>query len=253
MGTVGYMSPEQVGGLAIDHRSDIFAFGAVLYELLSGQRAFKRDAAADTMAAILKEQPPDLSSGERRVSPALERVVQRCLEKDKALRFHSAQDIAFALADTASAPFAEFGPVAAARDSARRALLRSPRLWASLVVALAAAGGAALWLRPGNSSIASLAVLPFANTESDQSLDYLNDGLTDALVTSLSRLPNLRVMSRDSVAGFKKRDVSARDAGRELTRCRRCSRADSRYAVRISPSPSNSWTFRRHAPLGKSV
>ena len=97
LGTVGYMSPEQVRGLAVDHRSDIFSFGAILYELLSGRRAFSGDTPADTMTAILKEAPPELSESGRVIPPALERVVRRCLEKNPAVRFQSASDLAFAL------------------------------------------------------------------------------------------------------------------------------------------------------------
>src|SRR5215813_11655039 len=97
MGTVGYMSPEQVRGLPVDHRSDIFSFGAILYEMLSGRRAFHGQSAADTMSAILKEDPPDLSQTNHNVSPALERLVNHCLEKNPESRFHSASDLAFAL------------------------------------------------------------------------------------------------------------------------------------------------------------
>ena len=97
MGTAGYMSPEQARGVALDPRSDIFSFGAILYEMLSGKRAFHGDTAADTMSAILKEDPPDLNETNRNVSPALERVVQHCLEKNPEQRFHSARDVAFDL------------------------------------------------------------------------------------------------------------------------------------------------------------
>jgi len=97
LGTAGYMSPEQVRGLALDTRSDIFSLGAILYEMLSGKRAFHGDTAADTLSSILKEDPPDLSETNRNVSPALERIVQHCLEKRPEARFHSASDIAFDL------------------------------------------------------------------------------------------------------------------------------------------------------------
>ncbi len=97
LGTAGYMSPEQVRGMALDARSDIFSFGAILYEMLSGKRAFHGDTPADTMSSILKEEPPDLSETNRNVSPALERIVQHCLEKNPEARFHSASDIAFDL------------------------------------------------------------------------------------------------------------------------------------------------------------
>ena len=97
MGTVGYMSPEQVRGKPADHRSDIFAFGAILYEMLSGKRAFHGETAADTMSAILKEETPELSESARNVPPGLERVVRHCLEKNPAQRFQSAGDLAFGL------------------------------------------------------------------------------------------------------------------------------------------------------------
>jgi len=97
MGTAGYMSPEQVRADVIDHRTDIFSFGAVLYEMISGQRAFHRDTAAETMTAILKEEPPEWATDSKIVSPALERIVRRCLEKTPEQRFQSARDLAFAL------------------------------------------------------------------------------------------------------------------------------------------------------------
>ena len=97
MGTVGYMSPEQVRGKAADQRSDLFSFGAILYEMISGKRAFHGETAADTMSAILKEDPPELSETARNVPPGLERIVHHCLEKNPAQRFQSARDLAFDL------------------------------------------------------------------------------------------------------------------------------------------------------------
>ncbi len=97
MGTASYMAPEQVRGEPADPRTDIFAFGAVLYEMLSGKRAFRRDTPAETMTAVLKEDPPELTDPGRSVSPALDRIVRRCLEKDPEQRFQSAKDLSFAL------------------------------------------------------------------------------------------------------------------------------------------------------------
>ena len=97
MGTLGYMSPEQVKGKPADARSDIFSFGAILYEMLSGQRAFHGDSAAETMSAILREEPPDLSVTNQSISPGLERIVRHCIEKNPEQRFHSAHDLAFDL------------------------------------------------------------------------------------------------------------------------------------------------------------
>ena len=99
MGTVGYMSPEQVKGFQVDHRSDIFSFGAILYELLSGKKAFSRETNAETMAAILRDEPEELSASARNISPALDRIVKHCLEKDRDNRFQSARDIAFNLSE----------------------------------------------------------------------------------------------------------------------------------------------------------
>jgi eukaryotic-like serine/threonine-protein kinase len=97
LGTIGYMAPEQIRGQAVDHRADIFAFGAILYEMLSGTRAFKGDTTIDTVSAILKEDPPDLPVAERHIPPAMARIIDRCLEKSAALRFHSMHDLAIAL------------------------------------------------------------------------------------------------------------------------------------------------------------
>ena len=97
MGTAGYMSPEQVRGEPIDARSDLFAFGAVLYEMLTGERAFRRDTTAETMTAILRDDPPDVSAARTNLAPALDRIVRHCLEKRPTERFQTARDVAFAL------------------------------------------------------------------------------------------------------------------------------------------------------------
>src|SRR5229473_959524 len=97
MGTVGYMAPEQVRGEAADHRADIFASGAILYEMLTGTRAFQGATSVETLGAILKEDPPPIADTVRAIPPGLQRIVHRCLEKDRGQRFHSASDLAFAL------------------------------------------------------------------------------------------------------------------------------------------------------------
>ena len=119
MGTVGYMSPEQVRGDAVDHRSDIFSFGAVLYEMLTGRRAFSRDTAAETMTAILRDDPPELVETGRSIPPALDRLVRHCLEKRSEDRFQSARDLAFDLQSTDSGP----APIAKQPMGSRRLLL----------------------------------------------------------------------------------------------------------------------------------
>jgi Tol biopolymer transport system component len=142
LGTVGYMSPEQVRGETADHRSDIFSFGSILYEMLNGQRAFKRHTSAETMTAILNVDPPEFSARTGGIAPALERIVRHCLEKQPGQRFQSAQDIAF---DFESLSGTSATAVTAPAKSVRAAWLR-PAL-AALVV-LAAGLGLGAWLRP---------------------------------------------------------------------------------------------------------
>ena len=181
MGTAGYMSPEQVKGLPVDHRSDIFSFGAILYELLSGRKAFRRETNVETMAAILRDEPPELSESGRNVSPALERVVKHCLEKDRDHRFQSARDIAFNLSDPSSP--------AAARSAAK-------------VTA------------PASPSGFRIAVLPFKCGTADADVLALADGLSEEIVSGLSRFRYLSVVASAS-AGHRQddRDEGTPDAG----------------------------------------
>jgi sugar lactone lactonase YvrE len=146
LGTVGYMSPEQVRGRPADARSDIFSFGAILYEMLAGGRAFRGDSAAETMSAILKEDPPDVSSINAAVPPGLERIVHHCLEKNPEQRFQSAGDLAFDLESASgfSAPSRASVPAASGRRRVRRVVGGA----ALLAVALAAAFSAGRAWRP---------------------------------------------------------------------------------------------------------
>jgi len=139
MGTAGYMSPEQVRGIAVDHRSDIFAFGAIFYEMLTGKRAFSRDTTAETMTAILKEDPPELIETNRNISPALDRIVRHCLEKSPEQRFQSARDLAFDLESLSQHTGSSAGAVA--KPSAMQRARRFQLPIAVALVALAAASG----------------------------------------------------------------------------------------------------------------
>jgi len=127
LGTLGYMSPEQVRGASVDHRSDLFSFGAMLYEMLSGQRAFRGSTPADTISAILKEDPPELTASGRDISPALERIVRHCLEKNPEERFQSARDLAFGLQSisgtSSQSPALAIAPVRVVRFSLHRAVI----------------------------------------------------------------------------------------------------------------------------------
>ena len=138
MGTVGYMSPEQVKAQPVDQRSDIFSLGAVLYEMLTGRRAFQRDTAAETMTAVLREDPPEPSETGRRISPPLDRVVRHCLEKNPDQRFQSAADVAFALDGALEAPLSTgMGEPAPSPASGKRAATAAAVLASAMAVAAA--------------------------------------------------------------------------------------------------------------------
>jgi Tol biopolymer transport system component len=184
LGTVGYMSPEQVRGAAAEARSDIFSFGAVVYEMLTGRRAFQKETAAETMTAILREDPPEISSSARDVSPALERVVRRCLEKDPDERFRSAHDVAFALeavgGSTSSAAAATLRETAP-RAKQSRALVAGAAA-ASLVCGLALGR----LLRPAPAS-AVVSVQPLTYSGRDYEPAVSPDGSTVAFTSGRDR------------------------------------------------------------------
>ena len=239
MGTLGYMSPEQVRGLPVDHRSDLFSFGAILYELLSGRKAFKRETASDTMAAILKEEPPELSGSGRNIPASLDRIVRHCLEKDRDRRFQSARDIEFALEET-SAPVATSGPQSAARPPDRRKLLAA----AAALVALSAAG-VFLLRRPEKAAmrvegVKRVAVLPFENLGAPED-DYFADGIADAVRGKLTSLPNFQVIARGSSTPYKKTAKTPNQIARELdvgyllTATVRWQKAPGTSRVQVSP------------------
>jgi eukaryotic-like serine/threonine-protein kinase len=211
LGTVGYMSPEQVRGEKAGAPSDIFSLGCVLYEAVTGRRAFPGKSAGDTMAAILKDDPPAIADSGKQAPAELERVIDRCLAKNPAQRFHSAHDLAFALRSLLSTT-GEQKSVAHPQSVRRRAVLSV----AAIVVILMAAAGLFYWRSHTAQSIDSLAVLPFVNMGGSPDTDYLSDGITDSLIDSLSQLPNLKVMSHSAVFRYKSKEADARTAGREL-------------------------------------
>lgn len=191
MGTMGYMSPEQLKGTHVDHRSDIFSFGAILYEMLSGRRAFRADSMAETMSAILREDPPDLSETNKTVSPALERVVRHCLEKNPAERFHSARDLAFAIeslsgsaissGQTATMPAVTSEIDKLERKAFSRWLGNAKLAWIVSAVLLIALVAALAWLFFNRSSSEAQAVRLAFNPPPELAF---NDTLPDSAVIS---------------------------------------------------------------------
>jgi serine/threonine protein kinase/cytochrome c-type biogenesis protein CcmH/NrfG len=211
MGTVGYMSPEQVRGEKAEAASDLFSLGCVLYEMVTGHRAFSGRSAGQTMAAILKEDPPAIADSGKQVPAELERVIERCLAKEPGQRFHSAHDLAFALRGMISV--AGEKPIAAERPPPVR---RHAAIWAAAVLTILAAAGFFYWRNRAGPSIDSLAVLPFVNMGRSADADYLSDGITDSLIDSLSELPNLKVMSHSAVYRYKGKETDPKTVGREL-------------------------------------
>lgn len=187
MGTLPYMSPEQLRGETVDARSDLFSFGCMLREMITGQHPFRRATGAETTAAILKEDPPDLSKSDKNVPAELSILMAHCLKKNPEQRLHSSHDLAIALQSILTA---------SATKPVRTKSSRSTR--------------------QGAPAIASLAVLPFVNVSADPDMDYLSDGITESLMNSLAQLPNLKVMSRSSVFRYKGSSQDPRSAGREL-------------------------------------
>jgi TolB-like protein len=184
LGTVGYMSPEQVRGRPVDHRSDVFSFGTVLYELLTGHRAFRADSAVETMNAILTEEPLDSSeAGGRQVPAGLERILRRCLEKDPAHRFQNALDIGFAIEAVTGLPVAESAPPAAAEAP------------------------------PGKRSVA---VLFFKDLAGNPENSHLGIGLADATITELATVRSLLVRPTAAILRFQGASVDPQQTGREL-------------------------------------
>ncbi len=203
LGTVGYMSPEQASGLAVDARSDLFAFGAVLYEMLTGRRAFAGDTAEEVLSAILTKEPPPITEACPDAPIALQKVVSRALAKRTKDRFASARALEHALE-----------PVSNTFARSRRA--RSVIVAAAILLAVAVAGGS-IYVRQSRPRIAApeagslvpkhprtaVAVLPLQNLSADAAHAYFAGGLHDEVITQLSKVAALNVIGRTSVMGYQ--------------------------------------------------
>jgi serine/threonine-protein kinase len=221
MGTVPYMSPEQLQGEPVDARSDVYSFGVMLFEMATGQRPFQAKSQAGLVSAILKDPTPSVTDLRSDVPSSLQRVVSRCLAKNPTGRFQAAQDVYNELVAlrTESTRGASAG-VSRSAPATRAGSLRSPtiRVLAGLaVVLLAVAGGSQV--RSGcttSTAQGAVAVLPFVNTSEDPDTEYLSDGVTESLINRLSQLSNLKVMSHHSVSRFKEGDLDPQAIGRQL-------------------------------------
>jgi tetratricopeptide (TPR) repeat protein len=216
MGTVGYMSPEQVRGERADARADVFAFGAVLYELLAGRRAFRGESAVETMHAILTANPPPLPA---EVPQPLTAIVERCLDKNVTGRFVSMRDVAAALGEGSTA-------TAAARGwPSMRALAIGAATVAAMMVAVVALTS---WFQRvpsrGVSGRPALAMMPLINHTDDPALGWLSDGIPRMLMTSLAQTPGLDVI------GYERLDASRRELAIEAGDDRRSRLEVARHA-----------------------
>lgn len=231
LGTVGYMSPEQAAGRPAGQASDQFSFGAILYEMLSGRRAFERNTAVETLSAIIREEPAAIRTLNAGVTAPLQQVVERCLAKKPADRYPNTRHLVVQLRQirdrwdsaqvstapqilSAALPVPTSSPIAVAPAVG---LTRRRALWIGGAVGVAAAAGLATWrLLPHGTGIRSLAVLPFTNVAKDEDAEYLCDGITESLIQRILPLPSLKVMGRSTVFNFKGKTVDPRDAGRQL-------------------------------------
>jgi serine/threonine protein kinase len=193
VGTVAYMSPEQTRGEELDARSDLFSFGAVLYEMATRRLAFTGSSTAVIFTQILKEQPPSPRTLNPELPSKLDEIIAKCLEKDRALRYQIAAgllaDLKRLRRDTDS------GRTAAAGPQAPSSTPRSKKL---------------------TKTIHSLAILPLENAGGDPEMEYLSDGITEALINSVSQLPKLRVVPRTTAFRFKGRAADPVGVSNEL-------------------------------------
>ncbi len=186
MGTLGYMSPEQVRGRLVDQRSDIFSFGTLLYEMLSGRSPFSGESSADVMSAILLEDPPVCTSTQSAISLALDRVVGRCLEKDAGDRFQTASDLLFALENAND----HASGISSSGWNAAESISETP--------------------------IRSIAVLPFTNISSDPEQEYFCEGMAEEVINALGTIEGFRVAARSSAFRFTGKALDIQKVGEAL-------------------------------------
>ena len=217
LGTVAYMSPEQVRAKELDARTDLFSFGAVLYEMATGTLPFRGESSGVIFNAILERPPVSPVRLNPDLPPKLEEIINKAPEKDRSLRYQHASEIRTDLQRLKRD--AESTRIAAVQASPHQTPNRH-KLWLVLAACIVAIGLAAIgarYLRSGRvAQIDSVAVLPFSNGAGDTNTDYLSDGITESLIYNLAHVPQLMVKSRNSVFHYKGKDVDVQKVGNEL-------------------------------------
>lgn len=214
LGTVPYMSPEQVRGEELDGRSDVFSLGVVLYEMVSGRQPFSADSAAGTLSAILSHDPPPI--GTRADVPAeLQRIVRKCLEKDRERRYQSARDLYVDLSNLVRDRNLGTGAGEEAPQP-RRTARRVALIAVVTTVALIGVGRYCSSQTPTTKAVTSIAVLPFINATGDPTAEYFSDGITEDIINNLTQLSGLKVMARTTVFQYKGMGTDPREIGRTL-------------------------------------
>jgi len=218
VGTISYMSPEQTRGGEVDSRTDIFSFGSVLYEMATGRRAFHGTTIAVIHDAILNRAPVAPSSAHALVSPELENIILKALEKDRSARYQSAAEIHADLRRLKR--LVDSGRISTTAPSKPRwsrtfKLTKSMISTASVILVVVALAGYLLVDRRV-ADVDSIAVLPFSNDMASSDTEYLSDGITESIINSLSQLANLRVTARSLAFRYKGKDIDPRKAGQEL-------------------------------------
>jgi serine/threonine protein kinase/Flp pilus assembly protein TadD len=218
MGTVQYMSPEQALGRVADHRSDLFSLGVVMYEMATGRLPFSGATATETIEQIRHQQPAAIGRFNYEVTGELERIIRKCLEKDRERRYQSARDL---LVDLKNLKRDSDSGTTSIRTTTLVSTVKSRRyllLAVAAVVVLIGVGIYQLAFRTGTSGkpIESLAVLPLVNVDGESDAEYLSDGITETIINKLSQIPKLRVMARSTVFTYKGKENDPRKVGREL-------------------------------------
>jgi serine/threonine protein kinase/Flp pilus assembly protein TadD len=215
VGTMAYMSPEQIQGDEADHRADIFALGVLMYELLTGRLPFNGAHEAAVMYEIVNVDPVPVGTAKPGVEADLERIVTKCLEKRREDRYQSVREVAVDLKrfkrDSEGQPLHSPLGVQAAQST------KKTQSWIGLaILVLVVVGGVIAWflLRGKGDVLDSLAVLPFENAGNDPSMEYLSDGISESIINSLTRIPELRVVPRSTA--FRLRGIDPQDAGLKL-------------------------------------